>query len=371
MRNGNKTAAILLSRQPLRPTGGTGWVRQAGLAVRWIKDRGMILCCSIGMQTWEVLTALAVAENVPLKLVIPHDNHISFDQRCHETLRQLNLGEHSVTFIMACNAFDKSSKSDNMKLRDRAVIEFANLLLPVSVRKDGGMNALISEAEDDGIKVDRQFEIDYTDRSEPMVIKIDSRRLRDDLDELAAPYLIHWTRTTNSAWPDERLIDYYRAIVASETYPRLGLSTLEHILQTRRLIGSTKNMPGNEATISFSALLPSELIPLMKWRARYRQMSFEPYGIGIRIPVADHLGISPVRYYDKAAHRADVPEPRWLSQSAGEKTDWRREKEYRHLGDLGLSKFDNDDLFAICLPPDEALGLEARTGLRTVSVYSP
>ncbi len=86
----------------------------------------------------------------------------------------------------------------------------------------------------------------------------------------------------------------------------------------------------------------------MKWRSRYRQMSFEPYGIGFERAWALSHGIRPVRYLDGESKDQEPGEP-WLYQSAGVKGNWRPENEYRYRGDFDFSAVSRDKLIAYCL----------------------
>ncbi|MCM2272625.1 MAG: hypothetical protein NDJ18_08750, partial [candidate division Zixibacteria bacterium] len=69
-----RRAAILLSRQPLRPCGATPWVRNTVAAVRSLKERDLRICGSVGMQTWELITASAALEAVPLRCYLLTSN---------------------------------------------------------------------------------------------------------------------------------------------------------------------------------------------------------------------------------------------------------------------------------------------------------
>jgi hypothetical protein len=126
-------------------------------------------------------------------------------------------------------------------------------------------------------------------------------------------------------------------------------------------------MPGNVPVVSLSDLSPVEVIPLMRWRARYRQMSFEPYGIGIERQVALEHGICPVRYYDRENGELPAAENIWLSQSAGTKGNWTAEREYRHRGDFNLGAIPRNKLLLLCHTAAEADQIEMETGIRAVS----
>jgi len=166
------------------------------------------------------------------------------------------------------------------------------------------------------------------------------------------------------------LVDYYRAVLNSDRYPRSAYDTLIHILTIRTLKATTRHMPAGTPTVSFTGLSVAESLPLMRWRARYAEMSFEPYGVALARSAATRLGIRAVRYYDAGAGRPAPGGDVWLTQSMGQRTDWRQERESRARGDLDLSSLSGDDFIAICFHPGEAQKITALTGVRAVSVFS-
>ena len=115
------------------------------------------------------------------------------------------------------------------------------------------------------------------------------------------------------------------------------------------------------------------MTPLMRWRSRHRQMSFEPYGIGIEKSVAESLSIQPVKYYQRGrtAHKQENHETeRWQTQSEGVKTDWRAEDEYRHKGDVSLKALRPEDLMLFCHTAYEAECLKGRFDIEAVPYIS-
>jgi hypothetical protein len=125
-------------------------------------------------------------------------------------------------------------------------------------------------------------------------------------------------------------------------------------------------MPEQTATVSFTGLSPIEALPLMRWRARYRRMSFEPYGIGIDRSIAVEHGIDEVQYHGLCEYPAsDVPR-RWLLQSVGREGDWRQEREYRHLGDFDLHRVPREGVVLFCHHADEVDLLKRETELRVI-----
>ena len=125
-------------------------------------------------------------------------------------------------------------------------------------------------------------------------------------------------------------------------------------------------MPQNACTVSFTSLSPLEFIPMMKYRARYQEMSFEPYGIGIEKKRANDFSILPVNYYTKNKQQSGGD---WLSQSNGSKTNWRDENEYRFFGDLSLDKIDKSAIALFCKSREEAEVLQKDFGYNTIPLF--
>ena len=287
-----KYAAILLSRQPLRPTGLTPWVRQSLAAARWIKDNGLGLISSTGMQTWELITTLASDLKIPLRLVVAADSEEAFLRGCDQAISEFNLYPTRTEFV-PCFAADAQANSA-LAARDDLVVKMADVLVPVSCRPSGRMAVKLAEAEQSGREIHPEFAVTYSNKRVALKYELSGYSLNPALDSLEGKYLIHWTRGTSSPWPQERRISFYRDIIQSDLWPRSALNTLTRITKTKMILSSDRHMPGGIATVSFSSLAPKEVMPLMRWRARYGEMSFEPYGIGIDRRIGCEIGIREV-----------------------------------------------------------------------------
>ena len=358
------TVALLVSRQSLRPTASTPWVRAVREAVRWTRQHGHHLVSSVGIPTWELITACAALERVPVHLVLPADRRIS-DTAVETLTAAFALDGLVVQVHRVCGRREAGAAA--MAARDRLIGRLADKLLPISIAPRGSMQALLTEGHRAGKEIITRFQVPHVRRRERLGYTIDPSTLNPELHRIADRFLFHWTRTADGPWPDERPFDYYRDILSHDRYPRSALDTLRHILHTGRLIASGRRMPQGIPTVSFTALSPEETAPLIRWRARYHRMSFEPYAVGIHLQAAARLGIRPVVYYEP-----DEPNPLagteevWRSQSRGRITDWRAEEEYRHRGDLNLSGLEDDDIVVIARTADEAARLQAETGRRVV-----
>lgn len=358
------TAAIVLSRQPLRPCGLTPWVTKVVEAATWIRQQNLTLLSSLGMQTWEMITAVGSRLNLRMKI------YPDSSSACPEFARKIisDFALTAETSLVPLPGVDADTDEER-HLRDQVILSEADLLIPISIRSDGYMSRALAEQEQAGKKIVRQFDIGPPPRSSRLAYNLSQIRFNPGLDQMERNYLVHWTRATNSPWPDERPIDFYQSILESVRYPRTAFDTLCHILETRVLRASSRHMPENTPTVSFTGLTAQEVLPLMRWRARYTQMSFEPYGLAIPIDLAKASGICAVEYRDKKSG-SESAVPAWLTQSIGLKSDWRQEKEYRHLGDLSLDLGDFATLVAFCLSPSEASTIAGRYGIRALPLSS-
>lgn len=371
-----KTCAVLLSRQPLRPCRQTPWIKQTIEAVKWIKQNRLALFTSVGMQTWEFLIYLARSHEIEQTILIASTNNHEFEKLRESTLYQFDLDPNRVRFKAVISKQTDTRHRDLLYSRDHAAVFEADIIIPVSVRPGGHMESLVrkksealrrcgafKEYDIKGVLVNRQFQIDYLKKNAAMAYQIEKDQLLPEIRQVGRQYITHWTRTTSGPWPDESKYHFFADILNSGVYPRSAFHTLQHILNTGKIIASSIHKPQGSPTVSFSGLSPTEAISLMKWRPRYCQMSFEPYGIGIEKKEAKSVGILPVHYYRKG----DLLEnkQRWRSQSIGVKTNWKRELEYRYPGDFYLSNVDCRKMVCFCRTEGEADVVEKMFGIKT------
>jgi hypothetical protein len=125
-------------------------------------------------------------------------------------------------------------------------------------------------------------------------------------------------------------------------------------------------MASGEHVVSFTGHSPQEFMPFMRWRKRYNEMSFEPYGIGIKRSKALAYGFEPVIYSDKIPKNDGLH--RWLYQTSGRRGNWLAEKEYRCSGSVHLNNFAIEDIIVICFHKDEALEINKLFKIQAVWV---
>lgn len=347
-----KKVAVLNSRQQLRPSLKDEWVNKTVDAIRFVKSSQMRLLVSVGMNNWEIALALASENKIPIDLYIPKNKNKEFDSTANYYIDQFSLNRADINIIQC----------DSDKERDKRIVADADYIIPVSIRSEGRLDSLINQY---GKIIISNFETQYQPNTKTFAYQIDESELNPDQKQISDSYLFHWTRTANEKWPDENWYDYYSSILSNDNYPRSAFDTLIHIIETKMIIASSKNIRGKQAVVSFSSEQPDGMYPMMRWRSRYHQMSFEPYAVGFQFESTDNKSILPVRYYNEDEVIDQTID--WRYQSEGKITDWRSEKEYRHLGNFDFSKLTNDNLLIITRYKKEADQIKNLTGLKTIS----
>ena len=347
-------AVILNSRQGIRPAGNDPWVINSRKAVKHAISCNCSILASTGMNTWEIALCLASCNKAGVKIYLPVDKDQSVEKLKDDTIRQYHLEALSCDWEIV-EAYE-SEDCLLPQLRDKAIIEDADILYPVSIRPGGNLERLIKQARDKGKEIIDEFTAEYQDQETGHRCRtnIDRSRLENRIDDYLQNYLIHWTKASNTAWPGESMYDYYHAIVNSgAVYPRGGLQTLIKILTDQKLLASSRHYRKAYPAAAFSTLLPSEAVDLMKWRARYHEMTIEPYGIAIHKDYAETLGIKKVFYGNAEMLEYLEEENRPYFQNIGTRGYWMPEKEYRRIGDIDLAFVPSDRLAVIVWKPDE------------------
>ncbi len=199
--------AILNSRQSLRPCGGDAWIKKTIETVRWIKQNNFTLISSTGMSTWELVTALASIEQVPLELYLVQDPKQSQSEQTEHILSQFGLAMRMVTCIQV-SATASDGKSEILHARDMAILSAAGILVPISIRPEGNLSSLITQAKAGGKQIVQDFETTHKKPDEQYSYMLDRQTLTSSICNCKYDYIIHWTRATHGRWPNERSLDF-------------------------------------------------------------------------------------------------------------------------------------------------------------------
>ncbi len=360
------SATLLVSRQALFPCAQTPWICAVKDAVSYLSRRGFRLISSCGVQSWDVQTALASELKLPLELIIPVETGLresTIEHLCREFRLSLALTNFR-TFAMSRSGWPKKR---HLRCRDRLIVTNADIILPISIRPNGHLDRLLKTAREEGRDIHSGFRVPYTSGSSRVAYPVHGTDVHPQTDAALSGFLIHWTRAHRTPWPGETAYSFYSSLIRSPTYPRTAMNTLCNILGEKRIRGTSVHMRCGHPTVSFTEEIPSVFAERMRWRSRFRSMSFEPYGIAVRRETAEAFGILPVLYQSE---KEDLKETApWRIQSRGTKTDWRGEKEFRCRGDFDFSRIDTSDMLCVCPTEEEASRLRIAFGIPSVSLF--
>jgi hypothetical protein len=263
-------------------------------------------------------------------------------------MHQFRLSDRLIQFNPISVDGGKDSNHQFQLRRDHIIIDQADILCPISLRPNGNLEKIITPYNSRHKTIDNQFRIDYARKRRKLKLDIDGDYLSAGTDKRLEGYLIHWTRTANHPWPGETLYEYYDSIVSSSnSYPRTAVDTLYRIFVEKKIRASIRHYRKGAAAVAFSELVPSKAIKLMKWRARYREMSFEPFGLAIDKKYAIKIGIRPAIYGDSELYNSLSSLDKPYYQPIGKKAHWLPEKEWRYMGDLDLNHIPLDYIKAV------------------------
>jgi hypothetical protein len=326
--------AVVNSSQGKHPCGDDLWVSETCRAISTLEDRPVAVLSSLGAKPWELACWAACSFGLPQIIAIPCRPTATPSHLFDETVHQFNLdaGKATLVFLPIGSGNAKAFGPE----RDRLIFEWADGILPVSIRPRGNMDALLAASEFSP-KINSEFRTAWTKAQKPPQYRFQREQIKSEMDPPFRGWLFHWTRAAGGPWRGETLADYYQAIAESRgEYPRSARRTLDRILEERKLRSTSWRIRGGQRTVSFTALPPSEAVALMRWRRRYVRYTVEPYGVAIHPCAARESGIRPVSYIPWEENGDEVPE--YLLQGRGLRGDWPLEKEHRHLGDLDLSR---------------------------------
>jgi len=354
----------------MRPVGCDLWIVKAGQAVKHALSEGRTVLTSVGMNSWEITLFYASKYKANIRLFVPIEKKTDRDSIVEEYIRQFHLKKSRVEWYFFEYDSLKKSRLVFQADRDRAIVKGADIIYPVSLRLKSNFHNLIEQCKKSE-NICEDFYVQYSSSTGAGKRTYDSQHINPNIDKQLSHCLIHWSRGSNSPWPGEDLFSYYKDIVKSSIdYPRQALATLLRILSEKKLRASSRHYRKNCAAVAFSSLPPSEAIHLMRWRARYREMSFEPYGLAINKNMAIRRGTRRVLYGNIEMYQYLEPEDRPYFQSIGKRGFWLPEREYRHIGDFDLETIKKRNITIIVRKPEEIKKVKSIFPGHVVSFYN-
>ena len=374
-------AVILKSRQSKTPVGGDPWVVSTRKAVLHALDRGHTIIGSLGLNTWELVTWIAGDCGGRVLVFVPFPYHKNIydgtaSAVCNERtltttiLKEFDLDPSRTRLHYQDTPARTGTRKSSWPIRDKEIIERADIIYPISIRPGGSLEVLIAQAGSSK-KICKEFCTAYQRRKSRGALIPGDRTVDRTLSGGPWPYITHWTRAADGKWPGETAASYYRDITFSrDTYARSGLATLLRIIGEKRLRASNRHIRGKFPVVPFSAHPPAEAIKLMRWRKRFVRYNFEPYGIAIRKDFARSIGVRPVTYGIPEDFAGLDKLDRPFFQNRGVRGgDWEPENEWRHLGDLDLSEVPPNEFKIIVRSPAEKTCVESVANAEVVALF--
>ena len=282
-------------------------------------------------------------------------------------------------FVFRLNATPNNSTPNNstpdQKALDPILIQIADEVRVLSVRKNGNVDKAIS-ARCSRLENPNVFLLDSKSETNPDSL----RRLYDagchrwilfgqenddqlpelefrvpKVDELPnGEFLIHCTRGTTNAWPDQQESEYLDELIFQHARRDHSLDgALTRILATGRIHAGNRMTRDKQNVVCFTSATIAELKKMTKFRSHLKRWDFQPVGIAIRKSALKQQGARPVIYGDETTWENLPATDRPFFQIAksttrtGNVLDWTVEKEWRVIGDVELGEFKVGDIFAI------------------------
>jgi hypothetical protein len=344
---GSKRVVLLNSSQGKQPTGRDLWVRGTLRAIEKYASEDCVLLTSVGLNTWELACWAAGVRRIPQVVAVPDDGTRTHEDIYREVSEDFSLEDG--TFCLVFLPSKPGKPKSFWEPRDRKLVELGEVAVPIGVKRGGRLDSILGD-HGPSKQVNDDFRVEWSPpRASVRPVPLRKEDVRRELDTRFEGFLTHWTRSSDGPWPGETRAGYYKAVVESDgEYPRSAGKTLERILREERIRASSWRIRGGQSVVSFTSLLPSEAVDLMRWRKRYARYTVEPCGIAVQEEVAKAAGVCPVQYVSAKNPVPGVPE--YLLQGRSTRAEWPLEKEYRHLGDFDLSRQPNGSWEAIDLP---------------------
>ena len=330
--------AIVTSRLPRLMPPQDPWLRGLRASIRRIQRLGEILLTSNGTAGFDFIRRAAERFNIPIEQIDVPTTSQSIDE-------------------------------NSIPARDLAVISTADCVLALGVRTEGNIHRALRERLRTGQTVvlvelsDLQSAAAREDLVtlgailwKPDVLDQDSFTPPEGMARQSAAsvieivpfpspidwnYLSHSTRACPEPWPGQSLEQHIDSLLDNtRDADHSRIAALERIVTQRRLIASHRTIRGGYSMVCLTSAPLQDLPALRRFRSHRTRWDFEPFGLCIRRDWLLERGVRPAIYGDDAIWDnlpdEDRPYFQWSDPDKG--LDWSVEREWRHAGDLDLSK---------------------------------
>lgn len=158
-------------------------------------------------------------------------------------------------------------------------------------------------------------------------------------------YLVHCTRERCGAFPGQPAEAWRDEVIlgGGAGQPASALQVLIRILRLGWLQASDRVTQHGEPVTCWSAVPLPELLANRTFRPHLGRWDYEPFGMAIRRSALIRAGAEPVLYGPQSLRSRLPLEQRWRFQAEGKSGQWREEQEWRLRGSLALDRIADDE----------------------------
>ena len=352
---------ILNSAHGKYPVGAEGWIQATRQAIRELAAEETAFICSTDPAAWNLTLWLAGQTRAWIGCIVKTGDNDEGRREYSRLTEGFHLDPRRVRPVfLDTGPFNRPGHpKDTWQIRDRLAVQIADAVYPVSIRPGGRLDHLLGET---GFrdKIRNDFRISWSPNGFIPRYTLTGRPWRR---LPPGNWLVHWTRACPGAWPGEDPGDFFRDVLDHPgTYVRSAGATLRRIVLEGSIRGAARHMPANTPAVAFTALSPGDAFALMRWRKRYVQYTFEPWGIAIRAEELVRRGAREITY---TGGKPDGPlvEP-LFSHAGGRNGRWADEREWRLPGTLALDEVPPDAVRLIVPGEPDADDLGAAAAAR-------
>lgn len=354
---------LLISRAEKTPRPDSPWIRATVEAVRVLLSRGETLVSGAGRTGYDAALWVC-AENSGRAIVA-----LAAEPGSCDDLPGILPRRHLLVWLRESPKDTAAAQA----LRDRLMGELADRAFAIHVRKSGNMAALAARMGERNIPVES---FKSAGSPAPPVIALAQFETGTLADRRILPdangwdYLTHFTREPDGAWPGEERGAYLRWLCAGVPFaPRDAFGALRRILSEKRIRACGRLMPGGAPMVCFTALHPTQTIPLRRWRSGLLRWSFTRYGLAIRKGALQRYAAQAVLYQTREAMQsAPLDARRFMQLQKSGKYEWSAEAEWRAASDVDLSNVPAESLLALVATVHEASDITRCFGVRAVAI---
>lgn len=278
--------------------------------------------------------------------------------------------------------------SGSLPQRDHAVIEIADRVDALMVRRGGRIHAALQQRlesrKDASVRIaifdsgnSRKLDSTarqlmqmgavgwYLPRIDPPLDSADKDESRKDepkgpftlAEDVEQPswmlaegeWLIHCTRVPQGPLPGQTLNQYQDELLlpsdeSDSDLEASPLDALRRIVRSGRLVASAVASAKRWPVVCFSERALIDLLRNRRYRPHLKRWDYEPFGVAIRKTAATAHGIEPVIYGEPSGRKKLTADQQYRFQASGETYDWTMEREWRSRGDVDLNRWDPEDV---------------------------